>query len=380
MNILLITEDSLIEEMIISSRLFSKYKIDKAVLSINVSVINLFKYDIIIISFVPSYGTPYFGLIKSLLRLNKKIVSINLDQNKFSFDYKCRIKSYRILCKLGLMLFSLDDNFNNFLKSIEFQGVETKKISDDFRTDLSYIRSSADKKMVFVFDLRWITASREYIKYKRSVGYSDHEMESVIKFSSEYFECFLMHNKSIMRYFNCDKAFLYIDGLASLTKIEQKYYKDLPESIEQVDVSHLLKLFSEDTVILTNWHTIELVFPNKNLEIYRIDFLLNNNLYSSDGKHHLHLFVDEKVCKIKKNFDILHVEYESTLINIDVIYSDQMPLNEKVVAKYSNILTSMVDFFSSFLFTAMLIGYQLRFLIYNAKVMLRNIAGKYIFL
>lgn len=372
MKILLLTEGNLIEDKIILSRIPSKYKLDRSILSKNVSITNFFKYDLIIISFVPSLGTPHFKLIESVLRLNKVVVSMNVDQNNFHFDYAFRSNSFECLCKLGLKLFAIDENFERFLAKLNLSRDQLRM--DNFNSiEEENDKSCLSNNLIFIFDLRWTAASDKYIRYKRGVGYSDSAIRGAINYSSSYMGSFIANYEKILNKFQFKRACIYIDSLISFEEIKVNFRGKFLGDIEIVDAQMLLKLLEEDSVILTNWHSIGLIKSRESLKVYRINFLYQNsvNYFKQVPPDQC---AGEKLLNITdEKFELIRIKSNLMVINIEAICSGCKNSEISILGKPGAYIGSAVNAFGLVRNSVILIVIQLRFLLYNFKSLIINI-------
>lgn len=366
MNILLLTEGNLIEDKIILSRIKSEFKVDKSILSKNVWITNFFKYDLIIISFVPSFGTPHFRLIESLLKLNKIVISMNMDQNNFYFDYFTRSKSFENLCKLGLKLFVIDENFDKFISKLNLYQSKLK-INNFISNDNKQSNDSrVSDNLVFIFDFRWPTASNNYLIYKNKVGYTEAVLRSALKYSTSYMECVSFTHDEVIEYFHFKNLYIYIDSFATSEEIKIRFDGLFEKNAEIIDAKRIIELIEENSIILTNWHCIELIKYKENLKIFRLKFNYQKDInYFKEIP--LTQYVDAKfldtldkfeIDRIKSNmaiFDISKINYRSNKSKIIGV--------DRPITYLSLIIDAIIFIFSS----TNLLVVQLRFATYNLK-------------
>ena len=372
MNIILLTEGNVIEDEIILSRVPNKYKLDRSILSKNVPTTNFFKYDLIIISFVPSFGTPHFRLIESVLRLKKNVVSMNMDQNKFHFDYAFRSNSFECLCKLGLKLFAINDNFEEFLAKLRLSHAQLE-IDDFYPGDEVNNETCSSNNLIFVVDMKWLSASDEYIRYKRSVGYSDSAIRGAINYSSRYMESIVANHEEIIKKLQFKKAYIHIDSLYSFKEIEEKYRGKLLSNIEIVDAHRFLELLLEGSTVLTNWHGIELINYRENIKNFRINFyyqksinIFNQVLSDHSGNEKFSNIPDDK-------FELVRVKSNPVVIDIEAVYYGGENFEEDILSNPGTSIGSTIDIYYLVRNCIFLIVTQLRFLPYTFKTMLKNI-------
>lgn len=372
MNILLLTEGKLIEDEIILSRLPNNSRIERANLSRNVFTTNFLKYDLIIISFVPSFDTPHFKLIESLLRLKKILISMNMDQNNFYFDYAFRGNSYKFLCKIGLKLFVINKNFEGFLESLNLGSSILK--NDNFDSgcggaDVAY----SSNNLIFVFDLRWATATDEFVRYKRRVGYSDTVMRSAKKYSLLYMEGVVSSYKEIMNKFQFKRAYICFEYFGEFEEIKDMCRVLFLDNIEIIDARRLSELLLTDSIVLTNWDVIELSKYRDYLNIFLINFCFQNafNYFSK-----IPTGQGGEVSITGNKFELRAVESKSVVLDIEGLYSDCRNFEQGHLFKPCISIESIAVAYyaaSSFL---ILIATQLRFSLYAFKTMMKSILLK----
>ncbi len=380
MKIILLTEGNLLEDRVIISRIPNKYKLDRSILSKNVSFTNFFKYDLLIISFVPSFGTPHFKLVESMLRLKKIVVSMNMDQNNFHFDYACRSNSYEYLCKLGLKLFAIDKNFDEFLAKLKLSSKKLKLENGHSNNDGNGDILLCDN-VIFIFDLRWATATEKYIIYKKNVGYSDSVIGNAINYSLTYIENIVTNHEEIIKKFKFKRAYIYIESLSSFEKIQGMYNHRFLSSIEIVNTPRLLELLLQDSIVLTNWHSIELINSQEGIKIYRIYFhdQTHINFFSQILPVHAS---EERFSNITDDrFELLPIKLKPVFIDLEAVYSRSRckNLGGGIFLKSGLSFRSAIEVYYFALNCIILIAYQMRFLPYILKTIMKNILFKVIY-
>jgi hypothetical protein len=254
MKFLILSEGDSIEEEIISSSIGAEINCDTRILSQDAAFINYLQYDCILITFVPSYLTAHYSLLESLLRLRKTIVSYNLDQNKFYFDYFSRKQSYMNLCKMGLRLVATDECFVRFLASIN---CEASIVGSRSRSRHSSPASIFNSNLLIVLEFRWGTASQEYIDYKLSFGYSNDDIIEASEYCSTYFEKFKLHFKEIIKHFKCRKVYIHIDSFDAESQFYSLIGEEPNEDVEiiWVNMRDIPGIVTIGANVLTNWHS-----------------------------------------------------------------------------------------------------------------------------
>ncbi len=363
----------MVEDKIILSRIPSQLQTDKSVLSKNVSITNFFKYDLIIISFVPSFGTPHFKLIELLLKLNKFVISINTDQNNLYFDYYSRSKSYEILCKLGLKLFILDKNFNHFILKLNLLQGKLKINNFNFINHKQGEDAKISDNLVFVFDFKWSTASDNYYNYKKRVGYDDAVLKSAFKYSTSYTEYLASLEEEIVENFQFKKIYIYVDSLVTPDEIKKRFDGRLIKNAEIIDGQKLIELIEENSIIVTNWHCIELIKHRENIKIFRLKFNYQEDFDFTKKIQPAHNFEEKNLSKLTFKFEVFPIKSNPAVIDISGVH----PISNKFKSiRYDNpwTYTSLIFYVVSFIVHSInLLLVQLRFFPYNLKNIIKNL-------
>ncbi len=375
MKILLLTEGRLIEDDVILSRIPNNYKLDRSVLSKNICTTNFFKYDLIIISFVPSFATPHFKLIELLLRLKKNVVSMNMEQNNFHFDYAFRGNSYKFLCSLGLKLFVVEEKFEDFLIKLNISNSILKNgefHSSADRESMAY----QSNKLIFIFDLRWATATDEYMAYKKRVGYCDQVIRSAKDYSLSYMERIISTHEEIIKTFQFERAYIYFEHLGAFEEIKEKYRVLLSGDIEMVNAQRLSELLLEDSVILTNWHSIELSNSRGGLKIFRINFEFQSAIDYFSRIPHGRSSEEGGPNIVGQKFELLAVRSKPALLDIESIYCGRRNLDAGVLFKSWMSVGFIAGAYHYAKNCLILIAIQLRFFPYTIKTMVKDISPR----
>jgi hypothetical protein len=258
MSVLCLHEGGAFERSVLGQICANEALVDFHDISLDAAFIKYHRYELIVITFVPSFGTPYFEVISNSLKLGVAVISLNLDQDTFFFDYHSRVGSFKYLTRLGLQSCVHAEKFKEFLigSCCHWNAILPVR-PVRARSGLLFTGDRAPS-VFFVIDLRWLSAPESFFQYKKKAGYPVERLGEVKKYSESFAKLFFEELSQFALQAGGAVIYLYVDCFGDVDLFLRKYLADsrVVGLIRIVRVSDIVDTAMRCSVVVSNWHRV----------------------------------------------------------------------------------------------------------------------------